>query len=226
MRYSSALPATFLSRPNRFVAQVLLDGRETTVHVKNTGRCRELLVPGAAVWLEKSKNPARKTLYDLITVQKGTRLINMDSAAPNAIFREWAQTSGHFGKPLLIKPEQRFGDSRLDFYLETASRRIFVEVKGCTLEENGVCRFPDAPTERGVKHLKELIRCKEAGYDACIAIIIQMEQADHFEPNDKTHPAFGRALREANAAGVEILALSCRVSPMEIAARGFVPVVL
>ena len=224
MTYPNSIPARFLSRPNRFVAQVELDGVETTVHVKNTGRCRELLVPGARVWLVKSDNPSRKTAYDLVAVEKGDRLINMDSQAPNAVFGEWAR-AGHFVPGLtLLKPEYKHGDSRFDFYWEAGDRKGFVEVKGVTLEQNGAVYFPDAPTQRGIKHLHGLIACLEEGYEAAVCFVIQMEQADFFSPNDKTHPAFGEALRQASAAGVRVLALSCAVTPDSLAISAPVPV--
>ena len=224
MHYPNVSPAVFLARPNRFVAEVLLDSVPTTVHVKNTGRCRELLVPGAAVWLTKSGNPNRKTAYDLIAVQKGDRLINLDAQAPNQVFFEWA-SAGHFLPDLtLLKPEQKHGDSRFDFYWETAARRGFVEVKGVTLEQDGRCRFPDAPTERGTRHLHELIRAVEEGYRATAFFVIQMADAEDFSPNDETDPAFGVALRQAAEAGVEIAAWCCRVTPGSIALDRPVPV--
>lgn len=226
MRYPNIAPAVFLSRPNRFVAQVLLGGEPATVHVKNTGRCRELLLPGATVWLTKSDNPNRKTAYDLIAVEKGDRLINMDAQAPNKVFQEWAQ-AGHFVPGLtLLKPECRHGDSRFDFYWETEVRRGFVEVKGVTLEENGAVYFPDAPTERGVKHLHGLTACPDEGYEAAVCFVIQMENAAFFSPNDRTHPAFGEALRKAQDAGVQILAHTCTVTPDSLTMADAVPVCL
>lgn len=213
MQYPNVIPATFVSRPNRFVAQVLVGEALVTVHVKNTGRCRELLVPGAPVWLTKSDNPNRKTAYDLIAVQKGARLINMDSQAPNKVFYEWAD-AGHFVPGLtLLKPEQKHGDSRFDFYWEAGPRKGFVEVKGVTLERDGAVYFPDAPTERGIKHLHGLMACLAEGYEGTVCFVIQMEQADFFAPNDLTHPAFGQALRAAAGAGVQVLALCCSVAP-------------
>lgn len=184
MTYPNSIPARFLSRPNRFVAQVELDGVETTVHVKNTGRCRELLVPGARVWLVKSDNPSRKTAYDLVAVEKGDRLINMDSQAPNAVFGEWAQARCFVPGLTLLKPEYKHGDSRFDFYWEAGDRKGFVEVKGVTLEQNGAVYFPDAPTQRGIKHLHGLTTCLDEGYEAAVCFVIQMEQADFFSPND------------------------------------------
>ena len=213
LTYPNTVPARFLSRPNRFVAQVDLAGQETTVHVKNTGRCRELLVPGAQVWLTKSGNPKRKTAYDLIAVEKGSRLINMDAQAPNAVFAQWAQAGQFVPGLTTLKAEQRFGDSRFDFFWTAGARSGFVEVKGVTLEEDGAVYFPDAPTQRGVKHLHGLTACLAAGYEATVCFIIQMSDVAFFSPNDRTHPAFGAALREARAAGVQVLALDCQVTP-------------
>ena len=224
MTYPNSIPARFLSRPNRFVAQVELDGVETTVHVKNTGRCRELLVPGARVWLMKSDNPSRKTAYDLVAVEKGDRLINMDSQAPNAVFGEWAQAGCFVPGLTLLKPEYKHGDSRFDFYWEAGDRKGFVEVKGVTLEQDGAVYFPDAPTQRGIKHLHGLTTCLDEGYEAAVCFVIQMEQAYFFSPNDETHPAFGEALRQAHAAGVRVLALSCSVTPDSLSISAPVPV--
>ena len=224
MTYPNSIPARFLSRPNRFVAQVELDGVETTVHVKNTGRCRELLVPGARVWLVKSDNPSRKTAYDLVAVEKGDRLINMDSQAPNAVFGEWAQAGCFVPGLTLLKPEYKHGDSRFDFYWEAGDRKGFVEAKGATLEQDGAVYFPDAPTQRGIKHLHGLTTCLDEGYEAAVCFVIQMEQAYFFSPNDETHPAFGEALRQAHAAGVRVLALSCSVTPDSLSISAPVPV--
>ena len=224
MTYPNSIPARFLSRPNRFVAQVELDGVETTVHVKNTGRCRELLVPGARVWLVKSDNPSRKTAYDLVAVEKGDRLINMDSQAPNAVFGEWAQAGCFVPGLTLLKPEYKHGDSRFDFYWEAGDRKGFVEGKGVTLEQDGAVYFPDAPTQRGIKHLHGLTTCLDEGYEAAVCFVIQMEQAYFFSPNDETHPAFGEALRQAHAAGVRVLALSCSVTPDSLSISAPVPV--
>ena len=228
MRYSHIVAGTFLSRPNRFIAKVLVEGREETVHVKNTGRCRELLVPGATVYLERSDNPARKTGYDLVTVEKatpgGVKLINMDSQAPNKLFEEWAR-GGHFVPRLtLLRPETTWGTSRFDFYWEAKDRRGFVEVKGCTLEKDGWTYFPDAPTLRGVKHLEELIRARTEGYEAAVCFVIQMAGVDGFSPNDRTHPEFGTALRKAREAGVDILAYECSVIPGEVYITSEVPI--
>ena len=216
MRYPNIQKARFLARPNRFIARVLLEGEELTVHVKNTGRCRELLVPGAPVWLVRSDNPSRKTAYDLVAVEKAGRLINMDSQAPNALFAEWAR-AGHFVPGLtLLRPETTWGNSRFDFYWEAGARRGFTEVKGCTLEEDGWTYFPDAPTERGVKHLEELARARAEGFEAAVCFVIQMADVDGFSTNDRTHPAFGEALRRAVDQGVEVLARQCAVSPGEV----------
>ena len=216
MRYPNIHKARFLARPNRFIARVLLEGEELTVHVKNTGRCRELLVPGAPVWLVRSGNPSRKTAYDLVAVEKAGRLINVDSQAPNALFAEWAR-AGHFVPGLtLLRPETTWGNSRFDFYWEAGARRGFTEVKGCTLEEDGWTYFPDAPTERGVKHLEELVRARAEGFEAAVCFVIQMADVDGFSPNDRTHPAFGDALRRAADQGVEVLARQCAVSPGEV----------
>lgn len=213
-----------MSRPNRFIAMAELCGEPVVCHVKNTGRCKELLVPGAAVLLEESDNPARKTKYDLVSVYKGERLINMDSQAPNKICGEWLLNNPLFPGVTLIKPECRFGDSRLDFYLEYSGKKAFVEVKGVTLEEDGVVLFPDAPTERGVKHLKELIACVAAGYEAYAVFVIQMEGVRYFCPNEKTHPAFSAALKAAQTAGVRVLAFDCRVEPDTVTAGTMVEV--
>ncbi len=225
MEYANISPARFLSRPNRFIARVELEGREETVHVKNTGRCRELLVPGARVWLERSDNPARRTAYDLVAVEKGTRLINMDAQAPNKVFGEWARRGGIPGLTLL-RPETVWGSSRFDFYWESPSERGFVEVKGVTLEVDGGAYFPDAPTLRGVKHLRELIAARQQGYRATVCFVIQMKDIAFFSPNDVTHPEFGAALREAAAAGVEVWARDCIVTPSSLVLDAPVPVKL
>lgn len=224
MQYGKILPARFLSRPNRFVARVEAEGEELVCHVKNTGRCRELLVPGATVWLEESPNPSRKTKFDLIAVEKGDRLINMDAQAPNKVFGEWAAAGGFREGLTLLRPETTYGSSRFDFYWESSKGRGFVEVKGVTLEEDGVVRFPDAPTLRGVKHLDELVKAHEAGYEAAVCFVIQMEDVCWFAPNDETHPEFGQALRRAAQAGVEILAMDCAVTPQSLTIGKSVPI--
>lgn len=224
MQYRSVKKGIFRARPNRFIAHVEIDGAVEVVHVKNTGRCRELLVPGATVYLEESDNPARKTRYDLIAVEKGDLLVNMDAQAPNKVFQEWAEADGFLPGLTLLRPETTWGSSRFDFYWEAGERRGFVEVKGVTLEDDGHARFPDAPTERGVKHLEELIRCQGEGYEAAVCFVIQMEGMKDFAPNDVTHPAFGEALRKAAEAGVRVLAQECRVTPETLTMAGPVKV--
>ena len=211
MKYHTVIPGRFLARPNRFIARVETENGIQTVHVKNTGRCRELLVPGATVYLEQAVNPARKTPYDLIAVEKGERLINMDAQAPNKVFSEWAAAGGFLRGVTAIHSEYVYGDSRLDFCLETKKGLHLVEVKGVTLEENGIVRFPDAPTERGVKHLHGLIRCVQEGFEAWAVFIIQMKGVKYFEPNRATHPEFAEALAQAAQAGVKLIALDCDV---------------
>ena len=211
MRYSNMVPGVFLERPNRFIAYVEIDGKTEVCHVKNTGRCRELLLPGTQVWCQKSDNPGRKTKYDLITVRKGDRLINMDSQAPNAAAREWLLAGG-LGEISELRAETVHGDSRFDFSFELEGKRCFLEVKGVTLENDGVCAFPDAPTERGVKHLKGLARAAAEGYGAYVLFVIQMPDVKYLRPNDDTDPAFGEALREAAKNGVQIFAVDCAVT--------------
>lgn len=224
MRYGEILSAVFLSRPNRFIAHVLVEGEEVVCHVKNTGRCRELLRPEARVWLEKGTNPKRKTAYDLVTVEKGERLVNMDAQAPNKIFAEWAlQLEAGIRS---VRPEVAFEDSRLDFLLETEQGRHYVEVKGVTLEEGGHVFFPDAPTERGVRHLHTLMRAVEQGHRATVFFVVQMADVLDFSPNDSTDPAFGQALRQAAAAGVQVLAFTCQVTPEEVTMDRQIPVIL
>ena len=224
MRYGQVKKGVFLSRLNRFIAHVALDGVEMVCHVKNTGRCRELLVPGAAVYLEKGTNPDRKTAYDLIAVEKNGKLINMDAQAPNKAFAEWALQFDPAATA--VHSEYRFGQSRLDFCLETPAGLHLVEVKGVTLEENGNARFPDAPTERGVKHIRELQGAAERGLDAAIFFVVQLKDVNSVAPNDVTHPAFGQALREAAAHGVRVLAYDCDVTPDSLTIRREVPVIL
>ena len=212
MEYSPMVPGRFLSRPNRFIAHIEIGGREEICHVKNTGRCRELLPQGAKVWCQQWDNPKRKTKFDLIAVEKGSRLINMDSQAPNAAAKEWLLAGG-LGAIENLKAEVFHGDSRFDFAFTKDGKQCFLEVKGVTLENNGVCAFPDAPTERGVKHLKELTALAKAGYGAYVLFVIQMADVKYLHPNDATDPAFGDALREAARAGVQILAMDCKVTP-------------
>ena len=210
MRYDRLCPAVFLARPNRFLAWVELEGQPETVHVKNTGRCRELLIPGAALWLTCSDNPARKTKYDLIAVRKDDGvLFNIDSQAPNRVVREWLEGQG-FDR---IVPEYRFGRSRIDFYLERGGERWLLEVKGCTLEREGLGYFPDAPTARGAKHLRELAAAVSQGWQAAVAFVMQAEGMKTVLPNEAADPAFAEALRAAEAAGVRVLSLPCRVRP-------------
>lgn len=213
MKYTNVCEGIFIERPNRFIAYVNVDGEKRICHVKNTGRCRELLISGARVILEHCPAEGRKTEYDLIAVYKGDTLINIDSQAPNKAFGEWVADCGHFGELTLIRPERTFGNSRFDFYLETAEKRIFVEVKGVTLERNGIYLFPDAPTERGAKHLSELAAAIEAGYDAYVFFVIQANDCKYFTPNGETDPAFAKALRRAAERGVKVCAVTCDVAP-------------
>ena len=212
MTYENIEKAVFLSRPNRFIAHFDINGKTVVAHVKNTGRCKELLVPGARVILQKADNPNRKTPYDLIAVWKGKRLINMDSQAPNKVFMEHLQSGLYIKGITLIKPEAKYGGSRFDFYIEAGERKIFIEVKGVTLEADGVVLFPDAPTERGVKHLNELAQCISDGYETQVVFIIQMDGVRYFTPNNKTHPAFGEALVAAEKVGVKVAAFDCAVT--------------
>ena len=225
MEYGKMVPGVFLARPNRFIAHVKINGREEVCHVKNTGRCRELLPPGAEVWCQESDNPARKTKYDLITVKKGNRLINMDSQAPNTAAREWLLAGG-LGEISELRPETVHGDSRFDFSFMKDGKRCFLEVKGVTLENDGVCAFPDAPTERGTKHLRGLTRAAEEGFGAYVLFVVQMENVRYLHPNDATDPAFGKTLREAAEAGVKILAMDCRVTPGSMMLNKSLPVCL
>ncbi len=211
MRYDNMVQGTFLARPNRFIAHVLIDGVEEICHVKNTGRCRELLVPGAKVWCQHFASSNRKTKYDLIAVQKGERLINMDSQAPNAAAKQWL-AGGGLGEIQGLRPETVFGDSRFDFSFQLDGKQCFLEVKGVTLENDGICAFPDAPTTRGVKHLQGLTRLAQEGYGAYVLFVVQMDNVCYLHPNDATDPAFGQALREAAAAGVQLLAMDCLVT--------------
>jgi len=211
MHYSNMVPGIFLARPNRFIAKIIIDGNEETVHVKNTGRCRELLPAGAEVWCQRSHNPNRKTKYDLITVRKGERLINMDSQAPNIAAGEWLRTGG-LGNAENIRAETTHGESRFDFSFTLNGKPCFLEVKGVTLENDGVCAFPDAPTERGAKHLRGLAQAAKEGYGAYVLFVIQMADVKYLHPNDMTDPNFGAALREAAANGVQILAVDCTVT--------------
>jgi len=213
MKYASIVEGRFIDRPNRFIAHVEIGGKPETVHVKNTGRCRELLLPGAEVWLDRSENPARRTAFDLIAVRKESGLlVNIDSQAPNRVMGEWLAKQGYDR----IQPEYRFGDSRIDFFLERGEERFLMEVKGCTLEVEGVGYFPDAPTTRGVKHLRELTKAVGQGWRAAVAFVIQMDGISEVRPNAETHPEFAAALEEAKAAGVEVLFFPCHVEPDEL----------
>ena len=224
MQYSDIHKAVFLERPNRFIAHCTVDGMLETVHVKNTGRCRELLVPGATVYLEKSSNPNRKTAYDLVTVETPFGLVNMDAAAPNQVAGELLRAGAILSSPTLVQPEGRFGASRLDFYAENDRQRLFVEVKGVTLRQGEWAVFPDAPTVRGAKHMGELVQAVAQGYRAMALLIVQMGGCTAFRPNRETDPAFCRALRDARAAGVEVRAVDCRVTPNTVTANRELPV--
>lgn len=226
MQYYHVSKAVFIDRPNRFIAHVETTDGVQRVHVKNTGRCRELLVPGATVYLEEGRGEKRTTKYDLIAVEKAGHIINMDAQAPNRLFAEWAATGGFLPDVTAIRKEYSYGSSRLDFCLETPEGIHLVEVKGVTLEENGIARFPDAPTERGIKHIRELQRAVENGLQATLCFVVQMEGVHHVEPNDVTHPAFGAALREAKAAGVGVCACDCFVSAERVTIREMIPVQL
>lgn len=219
------VPGRFLARPNRFIAHVQIDGKEEVCHVKNTGRCKELLTPGAQVWCQEFDSPTRKTKYDLITVQKGNRLINMDSQAPNAAAREWLLNGG-LGDIEDLRAEVFHGDSRFDFAFTLNGKPCFLEVKGVTLENDGICAFPDAPTQRGVKHLNGLAQAANDGYGAYVLFVIQMEKVKYLHPNDDTDPAFGAALRQAATAGVQILAVDCRITKNTMTVNGPVDVML
>ena len=225
MKYENMVPGIFLARPNRFVAHVEIDGNVEICHVKNTGRCRELLPAGAEVWCQKSDNPNRKTKFDLITVRKGERLINMDSQAPNVAAGEWLKAGG-LGEISDLKAEFRHGDSRFDFSFVKDGKRCFLEVKGVTLENDGVCAFPDAPTERGAKHLRGLTRAVQEGFGGYVLFVIQMADVKYLHPNDDTDPEFGKALREAAANGVRVLAMDCAVTEDTMEIRLPVPVKL
>ena len=225
MEYANMVPGIFKARPNRFIAHVEIDGQLETVHVKNTGRCKELLQPGVGVWCQKCDNLNRKTQYDLICVQKGERLINMDSQAPNAAVGEWLRNGG-FGQVSNIRAEVTYGNSRFDYTFEKEGKRYYLEVKGVTLENQGVCAFPDAPTMRGAKHVRELVTAVREGNCACVLFVIQMEQVQYLHPNDIRDPEFGTALREAAAAGVEVMAMDCCVTESSMTIRNPVAVCL
>ncbi len=224
MIYENVKKGIFIDRPNRFIANVEIDGVSEVVHVKNTGRCKELLIPGVTVFVQKFENTNRRTKFDLIGVCKGEELYNIDSQAPNKVFAEWVLKSNYFGRVDVLKPECRYGSSRFDFYLEAENRKIFVEVKGVTLEEDGVLMFPDAPTVRGVKHINELCDCVENGFEAYICFVIQTEKAKYFTPNKRTHSEFADALKKAEEKGVKILCVNCRVTENTLSIDKFVDV--
>jgi len=222
MKYENIVKGEFIDRPNRFIANVIIDGKTEVCHVKNTGRCKELLIKGTTVYLQKSNNPHRKTKYDLIAVQKGERLINMDSQIVNYVALEYLHHI--FNNIIYVKPECKYGNSRFDIYVETETDKIFVEVKGVTLENDGVVRFPDAPTERGVKHLKELQKAVTEGYKAFVIFVVQMDNVSYFEPNRITHPEFADVLKSVSKNGVNILAFQCDVTPETIKIKNQIPV--
>ena len=231
MKYKRITNGIFLSRPNRFIAKVEIDGKEETVHVKNTGRCKELLIPGVTVYLSISDNPSRKTAFDLVAVEKKREhkpplLVNMDSQVPNYAAEEWLKKGVLFSENAVIKREVTYGKSRFDFYIEDGERKIFLEVKGVTLENDGIASFPDAPTERGVKHINELVASVENGFEAYILFVVQMNEIELMTPNDITHKAFGDALRNAQKKGVNILAVDCKVTPQTIECNNFVKIKL
>lgn len=226
MKYNKTVKATFIERPNRFVAKVSFGGEEIFCHVKNTGRCRELLRPGADVWLEDSENPNRKYRYSLVSVRKGERMVNMDSQAPNKAVGEWLKNGGLFKDIKLLKPESRYGSSRFDFYCEYEDKRAFIEVKGVTLENDNVVSFPDAPTERGARHVGELIECIKDGYEAYIIFVVQMKNVLYFTPNEDQDPVFANVLRKAQQEGVNIIAADCFVSDSEMIIEDLVEVKL
>jgi len=226
MKYNNILKGKFISRPNRFIAYVEIDGNEEVCHVKNTGRCKELLTPNATVFIQKNDNPKRKTKFSLIGVMKGDRMINMDSQVTNKVVHEWILKGNLLKEVTLIKPETKYKNSRFDFYVETKNKKIFIEVKGVTLENNGIVKFPDAPTERGVRHLRELVDCVREGYDAYVIFVIQMKDVVHFEPNVETHKEFADTLKYAKENGVNIVAVDCFVDEDSINISDYVNVVL
>lgn len=222
MKYENIVKGIFLERPNRFIAHCEINGKTEVCHVKNTGRCKELLIKGTTVYLQKSDNPNRKTKYDLIAVEKGDRLINMDSQIVNYVAIEYLPQM--FENIIYIKPECKYGNSRFDIYVENETDKIFVEVKGVTLENDGVVRFPDAPTERGIKHLKELQKAVTEGYKAYVLFVVQTDNVLYFEPNRATHPEFAETLKEVSDNGVNVLAYQCSVTPESIKIKNKIPV--
>ena len=223
MQYQNMIPGVFHARPNRFIAHIEINGQMQVCHVKNTGRCRELLVPGTKVWCQAFSDPKRKTAFDLIAVQKGDRLINMDSQAPNAAAKAWLLNGG-LGKVENLRAETVHGDSRFDFSFTLDGKSCFLEVKGVTLENCGICAFPDAPTQRGVKHLQGLAQAAREGYGAYVLFVVQMTDVSYLHPNDATDPAFGKALRDAAEAGVQVMAADCSVTPDTMVIRAPVEV--
>jgi len=226
MKYENILQGKFISRPNRFIANIEINGKIEICHVKNTGRCKELLIPNATVFVQESNNPNRKTKFSLIGVIKGSGIINMDSQVPNKVVNEWILKGNLFADVTLIKPETQYNKSRFDFYIETKNKKAFIEVKGVTLEDHGIVRFPDAPTERGVKHVRELCDCIKEGYEAYIIFVIQMKNVIQFEPNVETHKEFAEALKEAKKQGVHIIAVDCHVNENSIDIMDYVKVII
>lgn len=226
MIYDNIKKAKFINRPNRFIANIQIDSEIKTCHVKNTGRCKELLTEGASILVQETNNSSRKTKYSLISVYKGKRLVNIDSQAPNKIFHEWLLKGNLFENITLIKPECKYNNSCFDFYIEADNKKIFVEVKGATLEENGVAMFPDAPTERGLKHLNELSDSIDEGYEAYVCFVIQMKDVLHFTPNYKTHEKFGQTLKKISKKGVNLIAFDCQVTKNSITAGELVGIIL
>ena len=226
LKYENISPGIFHNRPNRFIAEVEINGRLEQCHVKNTGRCKELLIPGVKVYVSRSDNPNRVTKYDLIAVEKGDRLVNIDSQAPNKVFMAYLKSGGYIDGITYIKPEATHEDSRYDFYVEAGERKIYIEMKGVTLEKDGIALFPDAPTERGVKHLQGLVRCVRNGCEAHVVFVVKMRGIQHFSPNCDIHPAFGAALVEAARAGVHVKALGCEVAPDSLVIDREIPVIL
>ncbi|NLV17171.1 MAG: DNA/RNA nuclease SfsA [Syntrophomonadaceae bacterium] len=224
MKYANIHKARFIDRPNRFIAQVEINGDVQVAHVKNTGRCKELLIPGAHVFVAENNDPGRKTRYDLVVVEKGKMLVNIDSQAPNKVVKGWLETGGIYAKPTLIHSEKKYGNSRVDFYIEDQDKKAFIEVKGVTLENEGVAAFPDAPTERGIRHIHHLMDVIKEGYEAYLIFVIQFKPVEYFVPNDVTHPEFGKALRDAARSGVKILAYDCNIAPDAMTMDQKVPV--
>lgn len=224
MQYDNIRRGQFISRPNRFIANILVNGKEEICHVKNTGRCTELLVPGAIIFVREVKNDRRRTKFDLVSVFKGERLVNIDSQIPNNIFREWIESNNYFPGLSLVKPEYKYRNSRLDYYLEAGDQKIMVEIKGVTLEKDGAAFFPDAPTERGIKHINDLCHAITEGYEAYLIFIIQMKNVLYFAPNRETHPAFADAVLRSVDMGVQLLALDCDVTADSITVGNYVKV--